>query len=92
MLCVFPPPIACDSRKTDEPAPVPRQMAERSVHQREHAVGEVVLLKELRTVDLPLEKRIEAKNGGPSVGSSKDRRARFAECSEGSWVGVRGLI
>ena len=43
------------------------QMPERAVHQREHAVGEEVLVEEFRTINLPFEKRIEVQNGGPPV-------------------------
>ena len=54
------------------------QMTERPIHQREHAVGEVVLLEELRTIDLALEEGIEVENRGATV-SGKDGLARFAE-------------
>ena len=44
-------------------------MAERPVHQREHAIGEEVYLEEFRPIDLAFEKRIEVKNGGSPVSS-----------------------
>lgn len=53
-------------------------MTERSIHQREHAVGEEILLEKFRAIDLPFEKGIEIENGGSSV-SGKDRLAWFAE-------------
>ena len=53
------------------------EMTERPIHQCEHAVRKEVLLKKLRTVDLPFKKRIEAEYSGSSVGS-KDGWTRFA--------------
>ncbi len=46
-------------------------MPKRTINQGHHAIGEVVLVEKLGTVNLTLEERIEAENRGPAV-SGKD--------------------
>jgi hypothetical protein len=77
MLCVFPPPWPVRQQE-DRRACASAQMPERSVHQREHGVGEVVFLEELRTVDLSLEEGIEVENRGTAV-RSENGWARLAK-------------
>jgi hypothetical protein len=48
------------------------------IDEREHAVGEEVLVEELKTVYLTLKKGVEAQNSGAPV-SSEDRRTWGAE-------------
>jgi hypothetical protein len=43
-------------------------VSKRPVHQGEHSPGEVVLLNEQLSIDLALEKGVEAENGGPPIG------------------------
>lgn len=43
-------------------------MPKRTVNQGHHAVGEVVLVEKLGTVNLTLDERIEAEHRGPAVG------------------------
>lgn len=54
------------------------QMPECPIHQREHAVGEVVFLEEFRTIDLPFEEGIEVENRGTAI-RSEYGLARLAE-------------
>jgi len=54
------------------------QVSKRPIHQREHAVGEVVLLEELSAVDLPLEEGVEVEDSGAAVGGM-DGRAGLAK-------------
>jgi hypothetical protein len=53
-------------------------MPKRPIHQREHAVGEVVLLKELSAINLPLQEGIQIENSCAAV-SGMDRRTGFAK-------------
>ena len=57
------------------------QMAESPVHQREHTVGEEVLLKKFSSLYLPFEKCIEVENGGSPI-SGEDGRPRGAKVFE----------
>ncbi len=57
-------------------------MPECAIHQREHTVGEVVLLEKLGAVDFTFEEGIQAKNRGSAV-SRKNRRTGGAERVEG---------
>lgn len=53
-------------------------MPESPIHQREHAVGEVVLFKKLCAVHLSFQKGIKIKNSGSAI-SSVNGLAWFAE-------------
>jgi hypothetical protein len=43
------------------------QVTERPIHQRQHAIGEVVLLEEFRAIDLAFEESVEVENRGAAV-------------------------
>ena len=57
-------------------------MTEGTLHQSEHPVGEVVLLKECPAVHLALEERVEVEHRGAPI-CREDRRTRGAELFEG---------
>ena len=42
-------------------------MPESPIHQREHAVGEVVFFKEIGTVDLAFKEGVEVQHGGAPI-------------------------
>lgn len=54
------------------------EMAKGPIHQREHSVGEIVLLEELSAVDLSLEECIEVEDRGAAI-HRIDRRTGCAE-------------
>jgi len=56
-------------------------VAECPIYQYEHPVGKVVLLEELRAVDLAFEEGVKVENGGTAV-CSKNRLAGFAKGEE----------
>ena len=56
-------------------------MTEGTLHQSEHPVGEVVLLKERPAVHLALEERVEVEHRGTPI-CREDRGARGAEVLE----------
>jgi hypothetical protein len=57
-------------------------MTKRTLHQGEHPVGEVVLLKERPPIDLALEEGVEAEYRGAPI-CREDRGAGGAELFEG---------
>ena len=57
-------------------------MTEGTLHQGEHPVGEIVLLKERPAVHLALEEGVEAEHRGAPI-SGEDRWSRSAELFEG---------
>ena len=58
------------------------QMAERPLHQREHSVGEMVLLEEGGPIHFALEEGVEAKDRGPAI-CREDGGSGGAEVLEG---------
>lgn len=56
---------------------IARQVPEGAVHEGQHPGREIVFLEERVTIDLALEKRIEAENGGAPI-RGENRRAGCA--------------